>query len=166
MEVLQDRMNVFNLRDQLVGNYSSYVKSFININDEAIQSHVGQRLDEGMLWPEPLIQLNPSFEPGAWIDDLVKEVVLHPECSNIFRKDKKPNSIGQKMRLHKHQEDGSLRFRLAGELNRQYVIEISDDLSHWAPQQTNTVDAAGWMVVTEQVVAGTGARYYRARLEQ
>jgi hypothetical protein len=38
-------MNVFNLRDQLVGNYSSYVKSFININDEAIQAHVGQRLD-------------------------------------------------------------------------------------------------------------------------
>ena len=64
-------MNVFRLRDQLVGQYSRYVRSFIQIRDQRISDHVTQRLDEGMLWPEPLIQLNPSFEPGAWIDDLV-----------------------------------------------------------------------------------------------
>jgi len=59
-------MNVFRLRDELVGQYSHYVKSFIQIRDERISDHVNQRLNEGMLWPEPLIQLNPSFEPGAW----------------------------------------------------------------------------------------------------
>ena len=48
-------MNVFNLRDQLVGQYSHYVKSFIQIRDERISEHVTQRLEEGMLWPEPLI---------------------------------------------------------------------------------------------------------------
>jgi ATP-dependent helicase YprA (DUF1998 family)/very-short-patch-repair endonuclease len=100
-------MNVFNLRDELVGRYSGYVKSFININDAKIQKHVSDRLDEGMLWPEPLIQLNPSFEPGSWIDDLVAEKVLHSECANIFRKDKKPNDLGQRMRLHKHQEEAA-----------------------------------------------------------
>jgi ATP-dependent helicase YprA (DUF1998 family)/very-short-patch-repair endonuclease len=100
-------MNVFNLRDQLVGKYSGYVKSFININDARIDEHVAQRLAEGMLWPEPLIQLNPSFEPGAWIDDLVMQKVLHPECANIFRKDKKPNDLGQRMRLHRHQEEAA-----------------------------------------------------------
>ena len=111
-------MNVFNLRDQLVGNYSGYVKSFININDERIQAHVAQRLEEGMLWPEPLIQLNPSFEPGAWVDDLVAEKVLHAECANIFRKDKKPHELGQKMRFHKHQEEAA---RIAG-LGANYVL--------------------------------------------
>src|SRR5262249_31130885 len=77
------------------------------INDSRIQEYVAQRLDDGMLWPEPLIQLNPSFEPGAWIDDLVKEKVLHEECANIFRKDKKPNDLGQRMRLHRHQEEAT-----------------------------------------------------------
>ena len=58
-------MNVFNLRDQLIAHYSAYVRSFIQIRDEKIRAHVEQRLEEGMLWPEPLTQLNPSFEPGV-----------------------------------------------------------------------------------------------------
>ncbi len=100
-------MNVFNLRDQLVSDYSQYVRSYIQIRDERISQHVTQRLDEGMLWPEPLIQLNPSFEPGAWIDDLVTEGLLHEECANIFRKDKSTTSTGDKMRLHRHQEEAA-----------------------------------------------------------
>jgi ATP-dependent helicase YprA (DUF1998 family) len=100
-------MNVFNLRDQLVADYSEYVRSYIAIQDERISKHVAQRLDEGMLWPEPLIQLNPSFEPGAWIDELVQEGVLQAECGNIFRKDKTPTSLGNKMRLHRHQEEAT-----------------------------------------------------------
>ena len=78
-------MNVFDLRDQLVGQYSHYVKSFIQIHDKRIGQHVDHRLGEGMLWPEPLIQLNPPFQPGAWIDDLAKQKVLLRECANIFR---------------------------------------------------------------------------------
>jgi hypothetical protein len=60
--------------------------------------------------------------------------------------------------------DGRFQFRLAGEPGRQYVIELSEDLAHWTPQRTNTVDATGWTVVTEQVAPGVGGRYYRARL--
>ena len=62
-------------------------------------------------------------------------------------------------------EDGTFRFRLAGEPGRPYVIEMSEDLAHWTPRQTNTVDATGWMVVTEQLAPGVSGRYYRARLE-
>lgn len=100
-------MNVFRLRDELVGQYSRYVKSFIQIRDSRIREHVEQRLDEGMLWPEPLIQLNPSFEPGAWIDDLVREGVLHAECARIFRIKQGLQDTGRRMRLHKHQEDAT-----------------------------------------------------------
>src|SRR5262245_1876381 len=100
-------MNVFRLRDQLIAQYSDYVRSFIQIRDERIRTHVEQRLEEGMLWPEPLIQLNPSFEPGAWIDDLVDAGVLHPECAKVFRIKQDSQDMGRKMRLHKHQEDAS-----------------------------------------------------------
>jgi len=66
-------LNVFNLRDQLIGDYSSYISSFTRIKDERINQYVEEQLQGGLLWPDPLIQLNPSFEPGAWIDDLVDE---------------------------------------------------------------------------------------------
>src|SRR3954465_3401792 len=100
-------MNVFRLRDQLIAHYSDYVRSFIQIRDDRIREHVEQRLDDGMLWPDPLIQLNPSFEPGAWIDDLVEEGVLHRECARVFRIKQEAQDTGRKMRLHRHQEDAA-----------------------------------------------------------
>ena len=111
-------MNVFDLRDRLIGSYSEYVKSFILIGDPRIKKHVDDRLGEGMLWPEPLIQLNPSFEPGAWIDDLVKQGVLRQECAKVFRKGKKPDDLGEPMRLHRHQEEA---VRIAN-LGKNYVL--------------------------------------------
>lgn len=102
-------MNIFDFRDGLIDDYNKYVTSFINIKDEQIKRHVEEKLKSGVLWPEPLIQLNPSFEPGKWIDDLVSEGVLHEECSRIFRvkKDQTDNE-GRRLRLHKHQLDAVL----------------------------------------------------------
>ncbi|MHB9130416.1 MAG: DEAD/DEAH box helicase [Armatimonadota bacterium] len=97
-------MDVFGLRDQLITDYSAYVESFINIRDARIRGQVEDEMQKGLLWPDPLLQLNPSFEPGLWIDDLVSQNVLHPECSGIFRiKPKGEPSRG--LRLHKHQAD-------------------------------------------------------------
>ena len=98
-------MRVFDVRNQLVEEYSRYVKSFIEISDERIRSLVSTKLEDGMLWPDPLVQLNPAFKPGAWIDALVEEGVLHSECSNIFKKGKTNESAGEKMRLYCHQEE-------------------------------------------------------------
>jgi hypothetical protein len=42
-----------------------------------------QELQDGILWLDPLIQLNPAFEPGAWIDNLVENGTLHPLCPRI-----------------------------------------------------------------------------------
>jgi hypothetical protein len=55
-------MNVFELRDRLIRDYASYISSFIQIRDRRIAGHVDQSLEDGLLWPEALIQLNPSFE--------------------------------------------------------------------------------------------------------
>ena len=99
-------MDVFKLRDQLISDYGSYSSSFINILDDHIREHVEQEINEGLLWPDPLIQLNPSFQQGASIDELVNERFLHEECGNIFRvgKTKDLANRGNPLRLHFHQE--------------------------------------------------------------
>jgi len=97
-------MDVFALRNQLIQDYATYIQSFINIGDARIRQHVDRELDEGLLWPDPLLQLNPSFEPGPRIDDLVADGTLHPLCRDIFRI--KPLGEPDKpLRLHKHQAD-------------------------------------------------------------
>ena len=72
-------MQVFDFRERLIRDYASYIESFIQIQDLRIHDHVRQVLDDGTLWPQPLIQLNPSFEPGDKIDDLVGRDILHPD---------------------------------------------------------------------------------------
>src|SRR5262249_6530349 len=102
-------MDIFEFRNQLIADYSSYVKSFIQIQNERIKNYVWESFEKGILWPEPLIQLNPSFEPGEWIDDLVNKDVLQKECSRIFRINKTAKETdGRPFRLHKHQSDAVL----------------------------------------------------------
>ena len=69
-------MDVFDLRKRLVDDYASYTRSFIKIDDARIKAQVDGALDGGHLWPEPLLQLNPTFLPGGTIDDLVKDGTL------------------------------------------------------------------------------------------
>ncbi len=98
-------MNVFELRDRLIRDYASYISSFIQIRDARISQHVDRSLSDGLLWPEPLIQLNPSFEPGDSIDELVRQRILHDECRRIFRIGKDKDPAGKPLRLHRHQAD-------------------------------------------------------------
>ena len=58
-------MNIFDFREQLIGDYASYIKSFIQIRDPQISSFVQQKLQEGVLWPEPLITVNRSVPSKA-----------------------------------------------------------------------------------------------------
>ncbi len=100
-------MDVFNLRKQLVDDYARYASSFIHIRDERIQQCVADALQTGAFWPDPLIQLNPNFQQGASIDTLVKQGVLHPECSSIFRKGKSQGN-SQSLMLYQHQLEAIL----------------------------------------------------------
>jgi superfamily II DNA/RNA helicase len=99
-------MDVFALRAQVVGGYSAYVRSFLQIADAHIHDYVAAELDKGRLWPDPLVQLNPSFAPGRSVDELVTGEVLHCECARIFRRDKANLGFdGPPLRFHRHQED-------------------------------------------------------------
>jgi ATP-dependent helicase YprA (DUF1998 family)/very-short-patch-repair endonuclease len=100
-------MNAFEIRRKLVEDYSTYIRSFINIRDEVINRCVQEGLTSGLLWPDPLVQLNPAFERGESVDDLVAQGILHAECGKIFRKDKEPgsNNSGKPLRLYRHQAE-------------------------------------------------------------
>src|SRR4051812_26159936 len=100
-------MDVFALRGRLVDDYSEFTRSFITIADERVRTVVEQVLDEGLLWPEALIQLNPSFAPGATIDELVADGTLDPRNAPIFRRKRRVSGTveSEPLRLHRHQEE-------------------------------------------------------------
>ncbi|RLC07516.1 MAG: hypothetical protein DRH43_11640, partial [Deltaproteobacteria bacterium] len=97
-------MNVFELRDRLISDYSAFVQSFMNIRDPRIRQRVDSELSAGLLWPEPLIQLNPSFQLGENIDELVDAGILHEECRRVFRRDK-DHGDGKPLLLYTHQSE-------------------------------------------------------------
>ncbi|MFG0252771.1 MAG: DEAD/DEAH box helicase, partial [Phycisphaerales bacterium JB038] len=96
-------MDVFKLRDEVIGDYADYIGSFVTIRDERVQQVVTDGLETGLLWPEPLIQLNPSFQPGPLTSQLIAEGTLHPGCDQVFRiKPDRDTDLGP-LRLHTHQ---------------------------------------------------------------
>ncbi|MBM4300232.1 MAG: DEAD/DEAH box helicase [Deltaproteobacteria bacterium] len=112
-------MNVFDLRDRLVGDYANYTRSFIKIADPRISDMVNLNLDAGAFWPEPLLQLNPTFLPGGTIDEMVAEGTLHTECARIFRIDKSDTDhTGKQLLLHTHQREAILKAKVG----KSYVL--------------------------------------------
>jgi len=111
-------VDVFNLRNNVVGDYGTYVRSFLTIRDERIRRLVQEEMDGGFLWPDPLIQLNPSFEAGETLQQLIDGGELHPECINIFRDKREDGTVGAPFRLHRHQI-GGIRAARAGD---SYVL--------------------------------------------
>jgi len=61
------------------------------------------------LWPEPLVQFNPTFESSKPIGDLVEEGILNPEFNFIFS--------GLK-NLYKHQEE-AIRIGVSG---KEFIV--------------------------------------------
>ncbi len=112
-------MDIFQFRDRLIEEYRSYVTSFIRIADPKIKAFAEGCFDRGALWPESLIQLNPTFQPGKNIQELTDEGLIHPVCAQVFRRDKTAEkNSGTELRLHAHQEEA---IRKAKE-HRNYVL--------------------------------------------
>jgi hypothetical protein len=59
---MQESIDIFNIHQKIMDDYKHFVSSFINIKDEKIKEVVETKINQGKFWPEPLIQLNPSFE--------------------------------------------------------------------------------------------------------
>lgn len=78
-------MNVFQTHKQIVQNYRTYIESFLRIKDERIRAEVKKALQNGFLFPEPLVQFNPAYEKGASMEELCNSGVLHSQMRDIFR---------------------------------------------------------------------------------
>ncbi len=112
-------MNVFDLRDRLVEDYQSYTRSFINIRDKQIKDFVDNILNREGFWPEPLLQLNPTFRSGGTIDELVAQGILQQECAHIFRIDKSDvDHVGKQLLLHEHQREAIVK----AQKGKSYVL--------------------------------------------
>jgi len=96
-------MDIFRFRNDLITNYSSYVQSFFEIRDEKVEAKVEEQFAKGLLWPEVLIQLNPSFKPGETSDALAGSGVLHPKCAEIFQRRNDDGSSVGPLNFHTHQ---------------------------------------------------------------
>ncbi|MDP8928571.1 MAG: DEAD/DEAH box helicase [Actinomycetota bacterium] len=96
-------MDVFDLRDTVIGEYRSFVTGFLNVRDERIRGEVASALDSGRFWPEPYVSLNPKFEVGGRVDDLVRRGLLHPTTAEVFRVRDSAGVAGAPLTLYRHQ---------------------------------------------------------------
>ena len=92
--------NIFTLHKEILDDYKLYIDSFINVADERILNTVKADFDGGNLYPEPLIQFNPSFESGGSVEDLVNKGILTREFNNIFY-----DAEDRSWEIYKHQTE-------------------------------------------------------------
>jgi superfamily II DNA/RNA helicase len=94
-------MSIFRLHQSVIDDYSQYVQSFFSFTDERIREFIEESLiKKRELWPDVLIQVNPSYEYASTVDALVEKGKLHPLCSEIFR-----NRSETSLKLFRHQQE-------------------------------------------------------------
>ena len=96
-------MDVFSFREELITEYMKFTRSFTKIRSDDIACAVDEAYRDEHFWPAPLVQLNPNFQPGGYVDKLVADGELDHECSKIFRIKSDDDSFGESLLLHKHQ---------------------------------------------------------------
>lgn len=82
--VTTGRLDAFKLRDDVIETYADYVTSFIKIADEGVAAKVRESLDAGDLWPEPWVQINPSYEVRADTDQLIDRGTFNRAIRSSF----------------------------------------------------------------------------------
>jgi ATP-dependent helicase YprA (DUF1998 family) len=99
-------VDVFDVRDRLIGDYREFTSSFVHPRDERIREHVERLTASGYQWPAPYLSLNPNFASGGTVDKLVADGLLHPDSERIFRiKAGEDDPGSQPLRLHQHQRE-------------------------------------------------------------
>lgn len=95
-------MDVFQLRNHIIDEYSRYTTSFLTILDPEIDAFVQHELGRGKLWPDALVQLSPAYAQASSVAELVESGVLHPDCARLFQT---PQAAGNmcSLQLYHHQ---------------------------------------------------------------
>ena len=112
-------MDVFDVHGRLIADYDAFTSSLVQVREERIASHLADERTRGERWPAPWLSLNPSFEVGGSVTDLVREKLLHPECERLFRQKAGPDDPGTRtLTLHRHQRSAIETARTG----RNYVL--------------------------------------------
>ena len=112
-------MDVFDLDEALLAQYTGFARSFTRIRSTEIQSKVDALYEGKRFWPEPLIQINPHYEDGGTLRSLVGPDGLSEGCVRIFFDPRaKPDASDRSIRLRRHQEQ-AVGLALAG---KSYVV--------------------------------------------
>ena len=98
-------MDAFGVLRDILDDYKSFVHGFLNILDPDVLEKVEQEVSNGLLWPEPWLALNPAFQAGGTVSELVERGWLHPGCREIFRTRTPADPFGREISFHKHQAD-------------------------------------------------------------
>src|SRR5690606_37693901 len=85
--------------------YKKFATSFTTIHAEDIRQQVHAIYGKERYWPEPLIQINPSYKRSTSVDQLVAAGELEPQCAQIFRAPTDEAPEGQALSLYKHQQE-------------------------------------------------------------
>ncbi|MCS6958998.1 MAG: DEAD/DEAH box helicase [Pseudanabaenaceae cyanobacterium SKYGB_i_bin29] len=128
------KLDIFELRQAVIDNYASYIKSFLKIRDSRLKEFVEAEIDKGFLWSPPLIQLNPAYKRGRTVSQLVRDGVLHADCDRYFR-----SKYSQPFHFYEHQEKAFLLAQkhqhfvvttgTGSGKSLTYIVPIIDDLS-------------------------------------
>ncbi|MFZ6720227.1 DEAD/DEAH box helicase [Undibacterium sp. Ji49W] len=109
--------NVFDFRDQLIAEYSSFSRSFSRIAAADIRDEVERQYADGRYWPEPLVQINPNYQRKGTVQELVVEGILHLACAELFQTGK-AEGHPQSLHLYAHQ----LQALAKGQGRQSYVV--------------------------------------------
>lgn len=109
-------MDAFKVHERLIDDYRSFTEGFVDLPEGRLAEAVKQQSLEGAQWPDPWISLNPSFESGGRVDDLVASGHLHPECTQIFSAHGEQGSTP--FALYRHQAEAIT----AARRNDSYVL--------------------------------------------
>ena len=90
-------MKAFDLDRHIIAQYEQFSRSFSKIRADDFRDEISHQYNCGRFWPDALLSLNPHYETGPTVDDLVSSGDLCPETAQVFRLDSKP------IAFHRHQ---------------------------------------------------------------
>ena len=90
-------MKAFDLDRHIIDRYEQFSRSFSKIRADDLRAEISRQYERGRFWPDPLLSLNPHYEQGQTVDDLVDSGDLCPETAQVFRLGPDP------IRFHRHQ---------------------------------------------------------------
>ncbi len=86
---------------------------------EESREHLREQRSRKVRWPDPYVSLNPGFEGGGTIKELVDAGLLDEECERLFRVKTGPEDPGEhSISLHRHQREAIE----AARTGRSYVV--------------------------------------------